>query len=58
MEWKIEDDCFKARTDKGVYEISDWGKGNARLEMPEGLIVFVPWDEAKDIAKSHYEGRK
>ena len=42
MEWKIKDDCFKAKTDKGNYQISDWGSGKARLEMPGNVVVFVP----------------
>lgn len=58
MEWKIKDDCFKAKTDKGNYQISDWGSGKARLEMPGNIVVYVPWDEAKSIARAHYEGIK
>jgi hypothetical protein len=58
MEWKIEDDCFKARTDKGNYQISDWGSGKARLEMPGNVVSFVLWDEAKGIAQAHYEASK
>lgn len=58
MEWKIADESFKAKTEKGIYEISDWGNNNARLSMPGNIVVYVPWDEARSIAQAHYEASK
>lgn len=51
LEWVVDDWSYKARGDKGEYELNDWGAGNAYLVFPSGRQLSGPWDLMKQRAQ-------
>lgn len=55
LDWYINIDHFAADTSEGQYTVGDWGNGIGHVQMADGTVVKVTFNEGRTVAQAYHD---